>query len=385
MSMLHFMAWLLSGCAKNLTTLYIARIFVGCADASVFNVIPVYIGEIAQPKIRSSWGNLMAFFAFLGQLLVNVAGSYWSIKYGSLLLSGVPVIQFVLILFLPESPYFLLMQNHRKDAEKSLQTLRWTKQVNDEFVALSKSVLEQVAQAGTLKDLLCVPCHRKTLIISLGIRAAQQFSGLPAFFMYTQYIFDQAGSDVPAEVSAIIFSGVFLIVVTVFSIFIGRFRRKLLMATSCSGCAVLLTVQCVYFFVVEKTDLDVANVGWIPLASMFAYIPASSCGLAIIPTLLLGELFATNIKGIAMCILNIFFAGCILTVSKIFHELSVNFGMFAPFGLFALCCYANIFFSCYCIPETKGKTLEEIQEKIKNGNNRTVECLQMNDAIVQKR
>ncbi|KAF2880846.1 hypothetical protein ILUMI_25335 [Ignelater luminosus] len=361
MAAFYFLSWILIAFGHNLIILYVSRVLEGAADAALFTAVPIYIGEITEPSVRSSWGNLIAFFGFLGQFLINAVGSYCDIKTTALIFCVIPLIQFFLMAFMPESPYYLLIKNQDDDACTSLKILKWNDDIGSELKTLATAVKRQISESGTFKDLFSIPVNRKTLLIAIGIRATQQLSGLPAFYMYTQYMFQKAGGDFSASTSAIMFSGVFLVVITVCSFVIHRFGRKPLMTFSCLGCGIVLTIEFAYLFISEKTSIDVSEFNWVPIAAMMSYIPVCAIGLGIIPTLMLGELFSASIKGKAMCVLNICFSIFLLIVAKLFQSLSHNFGMCVPFCFFAVCCYASTFFSYYCIPETKGKTLEEIQ------------------------
>lgn len=367
-SVSYFLSWLLIGAAETLYVFYLARLVQGIGDAACFTALPMYVCEISEPKVRGSWGNLIALSMFLGYFTLNIVAAYCDIKGMAYVFGLIILIQFFLMFVIPESPHFLIMKEREEEARSALQFLRWREDVEEEFVVLSKEVQQGVLESGSITDLFSDKINLKTLIISLGIRATQPFSGIPAFTMYTQYMFMQAGSDLSASTSAIIFSGFFCLCIGGFSSVVERFGRKPLMIFSCFGCCIVLAFESIFFYISEETSLDVSYIRWFPLAGMLSYIPLCSAGLAIIPTLMLGELFSTNIKGIALCVLNIFYSIFLLLVTKLFQSLSSNFGMYVPFCLFSVCCFASFIFSCYWLPETKGKTLEEIQRYLRGEN-----------------
>ncbi|KAF2890690.1 hypothetical protein ILUMI_15483 [Ignelater luminosus] len=367
-SVSYFLSWVLIGAAETLYVFYLARLVQGVGDAACFTALPMYVCEISEPKIRGSWGNLIALSMFLGYFLLNIVGAYCDIRTMAYIFGSIILIQFFLMLVIPESPYFLIMKGREEEARSALSFLRWREDVEDEFIVLNKEVQREALESGSIKDLFTDKINLKTLIISLGLRATQPFSGLPAFTMYTQYMFMQAGSDISSSVSAIIFSGVFCLCIACFSSVVDKFGRKPLMIFSCFGCCIVLALEAIFFYINEETNLDVSHIRWFPLAGMLSYIPLCSAGLAIIPTLMLGELFPTSVKGIALCILNICFSIFMLLVTKLFQLLSSNFGMYVPFCLFSLCCFVSFIFSCYWLPETKGKTLEEIQRYLRGEN-----------------
>lgn len=267
--------------------------------------------------------------------------------------------------FVPESPYFYLMRNDVKEARKSLKRLRWMKDVEKELLRLTDDVNRQVSESGTFKDLFVIPTNRKALLISIAIRGCQQLSGLSAFAVYTQYIFDQAGGHLSSTMSAIIFTAALVLSISGFAFIVDRFGRKPLMIFSNFTCFVVLLIVATYFYIAQETEIDISHLKWIPLAGMVSYIILCSSGLGILPTLMLGELFSASIKAKALCILNICFAIYVLSVSKLYQALSHHFGMFVPFYLFSACCLLGVIFSYYYVPETRGKTLEEIQQTLR--------------------
>ncbi|KAF2880845.1 hypothetical protein ILUMI_25334 [Ignelater luminosus] len=365
MAVPHLLAWILIITAENTYIFYLSRFLSGIADAVIFNAGAAYIGEIAIPSVRGSWGNLLAIGIYFGQLLVNIIGAYYSIRTTAYIFISLPIIYLLLMLLLPETPYFLLTKKQEGKARESLRILRWTNNVEDEFVSLTKDVKRQVSESGTFKDIFTIPTNRKALLLSIAIRGAQQLSGFPAFAVYTQFMFQQAGGDISASMSAIIYSAILCVLISTTAFFVDRFGRKPLMTFSSFACGVVLLIEASYFCVDQHHIMDTADFKWMPLAGMLAYTVVFSSGLGIMPTLMLSELFSASIKSKALCVIHISFSIYILTISKLFQVLTSNFGLYVPFYLFSFCCFLSTIFSYLCVPETKGKTLEEIQQSLK--------------------
>lgn len=361
----QFLSWILIASAENVYIFYLSRFFTGIGEAALFGALPTYIGEISEPHVRGSWGNIVSISIYLGQFMINVVGGYCTIRTTAVIFGCIPVIHIILMAFVPESPYFYLMRNDVKEARKSLKRLRWMKDVEKELLRLTDDVNRQVSESGTFKDLFVIPTNRKALLISIAIRGCQQLSGLSAFAVYTQYIFDQAGGHLSSTMSAIIFTAALVLSISGFAFIVDRFGRKPLMIFSNFTCFVVLLIVATYFYIAQETEIDISHLKWIPLAGMVSYIILCSSGLGILPTLMLGELFSASIKAKALCILNICFAIYVLSVSKLYQALSHHFGMFVPFYLFSACCLLGVIFSYYYVPETRGKTLEEIQQTLR--------------------
>ncbi|KAF5273110.1 hypothetical protein FQA39_LY07600 [Lamprigera yunnana] len=360
----QILSWLLTGVAKNLTVLYISRVLSGISDAIMFCVVPAYIGEISTPKVRGTWGNLIIINLYLAQFMVNIVGAYLDVPTTAFIFMSVPIIQVVLWLFVPESPYFLITKKRLEEAKHALKLLRWNEDVEDEFHTLTKDVSRQMLEQGRIRDLFVIATNRKALLISITMRLCQQFSGLSAIIVYTQYIFLLAGGNLSASSSAIIYSGVLFAMASICSFVVDKLGRRHLMIFSSIGTAIALFVEAIYFFLLFETDMDVTNFSWVPLAGMMLYIFTCTCGLGILPTLMLSELFSTSIKSKAVCVVNMWFSISVIVTPKLFQTLSSNYGIHVPFTVFGICAVFSVVFSYLFIPETKGKTLEEIQQML---------------------
>ncbi|KAF2886001.1 hypothetical protein ILUMI_20172 [Ignelater luminosus] len=362
----QFIAWIFIAFGNSLTTLYLGRAITGISDGAAFTTVPVYIGEILEPRLRGNLGSLLSFSIYFGQFFINVIGAYASMKVSALICGIFPIVFFVSFICMPESPYYLLMRNKTDAARNSLKRLRMTNNVEEELIKLTADVQRQISESNSMKDLFVIDSNRRAMFIAIGLRVAHQLSGIAAFSVYTQYLFEKSGSNISESISAIIFTGLQVIVVCFGPLIVDRFGRRPLMFFSCSGCAVLLTIEAIYFFFNEHTNIDVSYFKWMPLTGMLLYIIVFGVGFGIVPTLMLSELFSASIKGKAVCCMSLLYHFCISVTSKVFQLMADNLGLFAPFTLFSACCFCSILFSYYFVPETKGKSLEEIQQCLKN-------------------
>ncbi|KAF2879391.1 hypothetical protein ILUMI_26786 [Ignelater luminosus] len=365
----QLIAWILTALAENIWIYYLAASFSGIGIVGTYVTVPVYVCEIAEPKVRGTWGNVVSIFIFLGIFLINVIGAYNDIKTIALICGWLPIIYVLLFFSMPESPYYLLMKGREEEANKALTLLRWRKNVEKELLTLKADVARQISESGTMKELFSITSNRKALIMCVGMRMTQQFSGLGAFEMYTQYLFQQAGGDVSYKTSAMIVSGTLALSVSLASLVVERCGRRPLMLFSSLGCALVLTIETIYYSISQFTNADVSNFGWLPLVGMLSYMVLCGSGLAILPTLVAGEIYSASIKSKAVGVTNAATAVSMLIVPKVFQLLTSNFGIFSPFCFFTICCYLGVIFSYFCVIETKGKTLEEIQQELK-GNKR---------------
>ncbi|VEN36594.1 unnamed protein product [Callosobruchus maculatus] len=361
----YFICWVLTALARGIYVFYLSRAFEGISDGLVFSALSMYAGEVATPKVRGVWGNGLTVFNYIGQFFINVIGPHLTIQQSSYIGMTIPVFFVVLFSLMPESPYYFLMKKRDEDARKSLQWLHCTMDVNKYLAQIKEDVERQMSERGTWAELFTIKANRKAWIAGTFLRIAQQFSGLSVLYAYTKYIFELSHSSISPNVSIVLFTGLncILNVVSSFSShYLGRRKSFILSLLFCSFSMAPLAV---YFYILEfHPELDVSHYRWVPLASMLSYISSAAFGVAIIPSLMYSELFSASIKAKGICIL-LMQAGVISTaVNLLFYYMSTSFGTYSPFVLFSVSAMSSSILSIYFVPETQGKTLEEIQQSL---------------------
>ncbi|KAJ8962517.1 hypothetical protein NQ318_000908 [Aromia moschata] len=358
---------ILAAVAKDVWVFYASRLFAGMGDGLVFSTVPMYIGEVSTPNVRGVWGNTLTFAIYLGQLGINVIGSYCSVAVTSYICICVPLVFLLLSFRVPESPYFYVMKGRFEEAKNSLRKLRGVEDVEEAFLQLKSDVHRQMSETGTWKDLFCVDSNRRALFGGIFLRVSQQMAGIGAFTMYAQYIFAKSGGDLSSEVSSIIFFGAICIFNVAGAYTVDIFGRRKSYIVSIFFCGVMHFIEALYFFA-EQYDIgiDVTPLNWIPLTGLLFYVVFYSVGVGIVPTLMLGELFSASVKSKGLAILAIAFGVALCITTKVFHLMVTNFGLYSPFLLFSLSSLLSAVLALYLVPETKGKTLEEIQQSLKS-------------------
>ncbi|KRT84897.1 membrane transporter [Oryctes borbonicus] len=367
---LQIVSWLLIAFGTNIYIFYLARCISGLGDACGFATLPTYIAESATPPVRGRYGNMMMIIMFFGQFMINCIGYYCSIKTTALAMLSIPILFLISFYFMPETPYFYVMKNDQSNARKSLQKLRRINDVELELMQITADVQRQMSESSKYSDLWNIKSNRMAVIIANVARGFQQFGGISALLVYTQYIFQQAGGDISSGVAAMIFSGM-LSVANVFANFISdSLGRKRSMVVSCFFCGIALLSETIFFYLQDNTNVDVSVASWFPVVGLAVYVLAFTSGLGVVPTLLLGELFSTAIRSKAAMTTNISFAIYLSVLNKLFQYLLTSFGLWVPFLFFSVCLFLSAIGSYFIIPDTKDKTLEEIQQILKGNSKR---------------
>lgn len=119
---------------------------------------------------------------------------------------------------------------------------------------------------------------------------------------------------------------------------------------------------------------------FVPIVALLCFVIIFSLGMQTIPLIMMGEIFPSNVKAFALCIMDIYYSVIVTIISKFFHWSKDNYGMHVPFFAFTVCCIIGLVFIIFAVPETKGKTLEDIQVELRGGKIKIVDTKYLNEA-----
>ncbi|XP_050514384.1 facilitated trehalose transporter Tret1 [Diabrotica virgifera virgifera] len=363
----YILCWLTKALFTNLWALYFARLLVGLGDALLMCVIPIYIGEVATPKVRGVWGNAFFILVLFGTFIINVIGIYCSVKVTSYFFLILQVIVLFLSAFIiPESPSFYIAKNQLSEAKISLMKLRQNNNVDIEFTRMQNDIKRQLSESGTWTDLFFNHVNRKALIIAAFLRAAQILSGLWVFGSYTQFVFQKVGSSISSEASTILYTALNFIICASMAYGSNKFGRRKSLIMSLAGSSVIFLLVG-FYFLVEKLypQINLHAINWFPLAGLIVFLFVSSFGIGPIPVLMQGELFSASIKSKGISAVVVVYGLLTIGTNSTFYYLYAYSGLSGPFLLFGVCNFISIIVTYFIVPETKGKTLEEIQQYLK--------------------
>lgn len=361
----QFTSWMFIAQSETVIMFYIARFISGMAQSCIYAVLPVYIGEICSPGVRGLWGNTMSFSVYFGLFLMNLVGSHFTIQVTAYVFGIIPIVFLGTFIFMPESPYYHIMKKNMDEGKACLRRLRNGKKqhsVDEEFQQLVKHVTEQMNEnEGSFKDLFFDKMNRNLLMLGIAIRAMQQYSGISAFNSYSQIMFGNNN----ATTFALIYTGSLSASVFTGSIVLDKIGRRNAMTVSAFMCGVSLTLEAIFSYMRHVNPDIIEELYWFPIVGMIFYVLSYSIGLGIVPNLILGELYPSNMKGKALCIITICFGLFSSSSNWLYEFLLRKAGDHFSFGIFAICCFISSVISYCYVPETSGKTLEQIQQTFK--------------------
>lgn len=356
--------WLLTYLANTLWMLLVARICFGISYTFIFP-IPIYLGEIATDDIRGFSITTMLVMGRLGILFVFSVAPYLSIATMALVGMVPPIVFLVTFVWMPESPYYLVGKDRHKEARQVLVKLRGHDDVDDELERIALNVIQSTEEnQGTFRELIS-PDNRKALVNLFVLVMTSFLSGTTAIQDYSQTIVSKIQNEVEPHVISIILAAVGLASVFVGNMVIDRLGRKPLILISVTGCAICNTIVGVYFNVSERQGIDISRFSWIPILALIAFIVSYGVGLGLVIYTMLGEIFPKHLKAVVGGTYLAVSAVTDTIVSKLFQTISDGLGGDVSFGIFAICLYLAIPFIIWYVPETKGKSFDEILETMR--------------------
>jgi facilitated trehalose transporter len=287
-----------------------------------------------------------------------------------------PALLFFVMLPLPESPVWLLSKGHISDAQKALKWLHHQRRTpNDSIpVELQQTSVNAITSETTQttvssnnksgsgfsrKELFRQPVL-VPFALTFTLLIFQQVSGIDAIIFYTVSIFHSAGSQLEDHIATITV-GLVQLVANFVSIFIvDRAGRKPLLIASGAVMCVALTALGTHFHL-QKYGME-QSLGLLPVVSLIVFMVGFSIGYCSIPFLLMGELIPEKQRSFLSSIAGSLNLGIMFVVIKTYHDLRNSVGEDGTFWLYSCVCLCSCFFVYFLVPETKGKSLKEIEE-----------------------
>ncbi|XP_049862184.1 facilitated trehalose transporter Tret1-like [Schistocerca gregaria] len=358
-------SWLaLLFCEFQPTWLCVVRFVSGLGVGLIFAAMPAYAAEVSQADVRGGLCSLIQASNTLGFMIDYCVGPF--VSYRTLALIGLssPLVAVACFAWMPESPYYLLAVGKDAAAEKALRWLRDPdRDVASELREMKKAVEDSKVNEASVLDLFRSRRCRRALAISLGVVCAEQLAGINAVLFFSQSIFIAAGGAVSDRVAPIIINGIMLVEACIVPFLVDRVGRRFLLIFSSSGMSFALLCLGVYFYL-RETEKYVGNIGWVPVASLILYIVVYTPGYGCLPYTVTGEVFPPNAKSVAMPMAAFVTWFTSFLVTRFFGDIVAVVGNYGPFFVFSGCALLASFYVYFVVPETNGKTLEEIQDML---------------------
>jgi len=343
---------------RTITEFIIARFFSGAAVGLASMLSPVYIAEISPAPIRGrlvAINQLAIIFGMLvtyvvNWMLVDIGPTNWQWMFASA--SFPSAIFFIALLFIPETPRWLAKQGRYDEGEAVLARIGGAGHAVEEMRSIRETIFQESGRISQLFQ----PGLRTALVIGVVLAVFTQVTGINTILYYTPKVFIMAGlADAGSAFSATIVVGVVDVLFSILAVmYIDRLGRKGLLSIAVSGMGLFLFLLGLTFFVPGVPPV-------FTVITVLFYVAFFMLGLGPGFWVLVSEIFPTRIRGRAMSIVTVVLWSATFLVSVTFPSLVETIGEAATFWLYASMCILALIFIRKVVPETKGKTLEEIE------------------------
>ncbi|XP_043918979.1 solute carrier family 2, facilitated glucose transporter member 1 [Protopterus annectens] len=359
----------LSKIANSFEMLIIGRFIIGLYSGLSTGFVPMYVGEVSPTALRGALGTLHQLGVVIGILIAQIFGidslmgtpDLWPVLLGFPFIPA--IIQCVALKFCPESPRFLLINRNEENKAKSvLKKLRGTTDVTSDLQEMKEESRQMMREKKvTILELFRSPLYRQPIIIAIVLQLSQQLSGINAVFYYSTSIFIKAGVQQP--VYATIGAGVVNTAFTVVSLFVveraGRRTLHLLGLGGMAACAVLMTVAL-------KLLETAPWMSYVSIIAIFGFVAFFEIGPGPIPWFIVAELFSQGPRPAAIAVAGLSNWTSNFIVGMGFQYVEQLCGAYV-FIIFTVLLVIFLIFTYFKVPETKGRTFDEIAKGFRQG------------------
>jgi SP family arabinose:H+ symporter-like MFS transporter len=353
----------MSAVPENLTQFVLARFLGGIGVGAASILSPLYISEIAPAKIRGKLVTLYQVAIVVGinliyiinYLIATMGDQDWNVNTGWRYMVGsevVPsIIFFVLLLCVPESPRWLAKKEQYK---KALEILKKVNGDQNGHVILEEINETLHEETGTFTELF-KPGLRRAMIIGMMLAIFSQITGINSIIYYAPEIFKSAGFGTESAFTQTIVIGMIITLFTfVAVVLIDKIGRRKLLIWGVSGMVISLgAIGLVYYN--NWTN------GYLLLISILCFIACFGTSLGPIPWVIMSEIFPNRMRGVAMSVSVLLLWLSIVAITQFFPILLESIGGAYTYWLFMVNAIILLLFIWKELPETKGKSLEEIE------------------------
>ena len=413
-AILFAVSGILSAIPRDITELVLARVLGGLAVGASSMIAPVYIAEISPEKHRGRFGSLFQLGIVVGIAVVywvnyfilnaghhinaghHLAGMDWNQTTDWRWMLGsetLPALVFLaMLLTIKESPRWLIINDREAEARTILTCFFGTARAEREISAV-KEVAQQ--EEGRLRELF-TRTFRFPLLIALFLAVFSQFSGINSIIYYAPRVFGAAGMNTSSAFGSTALIGMVLVLFTFIAVaYVDRAGRKLLLSIGTAIQVVALASVGLVFAVAPKARaIDIhdslqfqgtlsnarftamARLSHSPiimaphftslqidilLISILVFIAAFSMAMGPMPWIIISEIFPARIRGRAASVGVLTLWAAIFVVALTFPMLKASVGLTVTYFIYSGCSFISFLFAVLVLPETKGKTLEQIE------------------------
>ncbi|XP_056641541.1 facilitated trehalose transporter Tret1-like [Diorhabda sublineata] len=353
--------------SASVLLIVISRCIVGTFLAGSFSVIPIYVTEICEDHNRAKFGCYLGLFHQIGHFYCFIIGPYFSMRILTLLLM-IPIIPFLIsFFFLPESPAYLLSKGKENKCRQALKKLRNTKdssKIESEFHKLVES--DKTKNFATKSPgYLSFFTNKETKVgfmLALLPCQVQILSGITVIMSFLAPLFNSAKTSISGDHVAIAVGILKISCFFLTSAVVEKLGRKRMLIYSSVGSGLSLFGLGCFFYLKHINSQLLDKLGWLPLTLILSYVGLYSLGIGPIPMAIMHEMFPAEYRAVAGSLLTTIGNIIMFTIVFSFPLITASIGShWAVWAFSSFCIFGALLIHIF-LPETKGKSLSEIQD-----------------------
>jgi major inositol transporter-like SP family MFS transporter len=377
------------GCtiSPNAAVMILCRFLLGLAVGGASVTVPTYLAEMSPAESRGKMVTQNELMIVTGQLLAftfnaiigNMLGENPHVWRYMLPIAAIPaVFLFFGMLRVPESPRWLVSKGKNDEALTVLQKIRENKRAKSELQEIESAYEKEAKmEKATFKD-LTTPWVRRVVFLGIGIAVVQQITGVNSIMYYGTEILKDAGFQTEAALIGNIGNGVISVLATFVGIWLlGKVGRRPMLITGLVGTTTALLLIGIFSLVFEGS----AALPYIVLALTITFLAFQQGAISPVTWLMLSEIFPLRLRGLGMGVTVFCLWGINFLVGLTFPVLLASIGLSTTFFVFVVLGIGAILFVKKFLPETKGLTLEELEQSFRKYDNESSDVINDNKII----
>ncbi|XP_058790660.1 facilitated trehalose transporter Tret1-like isoform X2 [Phymastichus coffea] len=369
----YTVAWTILYYTKEIKMLFVALTMSGLTGGFAESPLQTYAAEISEPSLRGGLSTTVSMTLTIGVFLQFLIGSY--VYWRTLVLINLvfPAVCFLAMCFIPESPHWLASRSRFNECKRSLIWLRgWTDStdVQREYESLFQlhhktTITRQRSRIQNIKQMVRVYLQKKVYLPFMMVSFTffvSCFNGSAPILTYAVLLFQKLDSPVN-EYTATMILGLLKVIGGIITIVLIHYtgKRKLTFY-SLIGAGLALGIVTIYCFLQNYHDIDVKQYSWIPTVMILVSVFSCTVGIKNIPWIMSGEVFPQNIRSIANGLVSSTFNIYSAMINKVFLYMVQSMTLAGTFLFFTLINFFGLIVLYFILPETEGRTLQEIEQ-----------------------
>ena len=364
--------------------LTVGRVITGLGVGFASVVAPLYAAEMSPKRLRGRFVSAYQLAITVGIFLAYLAddaltsSDRWRLMFGLAVIPGVALV--IGFLVMPESARWLLKMGRRDAARESLVKVDGPEVADTELATLETDIAAEAAEGEASWGEVFSPTLRRALWVGVGLAILQQVTGINAIIYYANEIFAEAGfTTAEQQAKATLYAvGAVNVLATLIAVaWVDRFGRRPLLLTGLVGMTVSLAAVGASFAALESQPEDGATsttvVGIVTVLALVVFIASFAFSMGPIVWTLISEIYPNRVRGRAISVATAVNWLAAFLVAQFFLSIVDAIGESTTFFLFSALCVVSFAFVWRLVPETEGRSLEEIQERWVVGGDRMLE------------